>query len=72
MIDRTVQQLEKILKSPGCKKVPIRVEDEHDAETAAESFSKQYVDFSLTRFPNRLLFVFVYLLSILVLNISIP
>jgi len=41
MIDRTVQQLEKILKSPGCKKVPIRVEDENDAETAAESFSKQ-------------------------------
>jgi len=39
--DRTIQQLERILKSPGCKKVPILVENLQDAETAAASFSKQ-------------------------------
>jgi len=38
-IDRTVQQLEKILKSPGCKKVPLLVEDENDAETAAANLN---------------------------------
>lgn len=43
MTNRTVQQLERILKSPGCKKVPLLVENEDEAETAAESFSKQYV-----------------------------
>ena len=41
--DRTIQQLERILKSPGCKKVPILVENLQDAETAAASFSKQFV-----------------------------
>lgn len=43
MTDRTIQQLERILKSPGCKKVPILVQDEDDAETASATFSKQYV-----------------------------
>lgn len=35
---RTVRQLEQILKSPGCKKVPFRVETEDDALTAGASF----------------------------------
>ena len=41
--NKTVMQLEKILKSPGCKKIPLVVEDENDAETAAANFTNQYV-----------------------------
>ena len=37
-VERTVKQLEKLLKSPGCKKVPFRVENDDDAVTAASSF----------------------------------
>lgn len=37
-VERTVKQLEKLLKSPGCKKVPFRVESEDDAVTAASNF----------------------------------
>ena len=37
-VERTVRQMEKILKSPGCKKVPMRVECEDDAVTAAANF----------------------------------
>ncbi len=37
-VERTVKQLEKLLKSPGCKKVPFRVEGEDDAVTAASTF----------------------------------
>ena len=54
MTDRTIQQLERILKSPGCKKVPILVENLNDAETAAASFSKQFVFY---------LFIYLFLLT---------
>ena len=37
-LDRTVKQLERILKSPGCNKVPIIVEDQDDVATAASNF----------------------------------
>jgi GTPase len=38
VLEKTVSQLEKILKSPGCKKVPLRIKDEDDAVTAATNF----------------------------------
>eukprot|EP00794_Sanderia_malayensis_P020007 gene20007-21968_t len=38
MLDRTMMQLERILKSPGCNKVPIRVEDMDDVATSASNF----------------------------------
>eukprot|EP00112_Aurelia_sp_Birch-Aquarium-sp1_P000843 Seg1080.7 transcript_id=Seg1080.7/GoldUCD/mRNA.D3Y31 product="GTP-binding protein 2" protein_id=Seg1080.7/GoldUCD/D3Y31 len=37
-LNNTVTQLERILKSPGCNKVPIIVEDEDDVATAASNF----------------------------------
>ncbi|XP_052769653.1 GTP-binding protein 2-like [Mya arenaria] len=37
-IEKTVSQLEKILKSPGCKKIPVRIANEDDAITAAQNF----------------------------------
>ncbi|XP_055956923.1 GTP-binding protein 2 [Patella vulgata] len=43
MIEKTVKQLEHILKSPGCKKIPMRIENEDDAITAATSFDTQKV-----------------------------
>lgn len=44
-VERTIKQLEKILKSPGCKKVPYRVEADDDAVTAAATFhSERSVD----------------------------
>lgn len=38
IIEKTVTQLEKILKSPGCKKIPVRIDTEDDAVTAAQNF----------------------------------
>ncbi|KAH3846837.1 GTP-binding protein 2-like [Dreissena polymorpha] len=38
LIEKTVSQLEKILKSPGCKKIPLRIDTEDDAITAAQNF----------------------------------
>lgn len=38
IIEKTISQLEKILKSPGCKKIPVRIESEDDAVTAAQNF----------------------------------
>ena len=40
-VERTVKQMEKILKSPGCKKVPFRVENEDDSITAAQNFHSE-------------------------------
>ena len=40
-LDRTINQLEKILKSAGCKKVPIVVHDEDDVAAAADNFSSK-------------------------------
>lgn len=37
-VERTVKQMEKILKSPGCNKVPLRVECDDDAVIAATNF----------------------------------
>lgn len=44
LLERTVKQLEKVLKSPGCKKVPFRVETEDDALTAAATFHSDRYD----------------------------
>lgn len=41
MIERTVSQLEKILKSPGCNRVPLRIKSEDDAMTAAANFNSE-------------------------------
>ncbi|XP_014673752.1 PREDICTED: GTP-binding protein 2-like isoform X2 [Priapulus caudatus] len=39
VIERTTQQLERVLKSPGCKKVPFRIHGRDDAITAASCFT---------------------------------
>ncbi|KAK3094036.1 hypothetical protein FSP39_023275 [Pinctada imbricata] len=38
MIEKTVSQIEKILKSPGCKKIPLRIKTDDDVITAAANF----------------------------------
>lgn len=43
MINKTITQLEKILKSPGCKKIPVRVDSEDDAITAAQNFDSDRI-----------------------------
>ena len=44
VLERTTAQLKRILKSPGCNKVPILIEDKDDVSTAASNFpSGQYV-----------------------------
>uniref|UniRef100_H3AAP9 GTP binding protein 2 n=1 Tax=Latimeria chalumnae TaxID=7897 RepID=H3AAP9_LATCH len=39
-IERTVKQLERILKQPGCNKVPLLVTNDDDAVTAAQQFAQ--------------------------------
>ncbi|KAJ8264236.1 hypothetical protein GJAV_G00146830 [Gymnothorax javanicus] len=39
-VERTVRQLERILKQPGCNKVPLLVSNEDDAVTAAQRFAQ--------------------------------
>ncbi|XP_048865627.1 GTP-binding protein 2-like isoform X1 [Brienomyrus brachyistius] len=39
-VERTVRQLERILKQPGCNKVPTVVASEDDAVTAAQQFAQ--------------------------------
>lgn len=39
MVQRTVSIVERILKSPGCNKVPLRVQGEDDAVVAAQNFA---------------------------------
>ena len=41
IINKTVSQLEKILKGPGCKKICVRIETEDDAITAAQNFDSK-------------------------------
>ena len=41
VIQKTVTQLEKILKGPGCKKIPVRIESDDDAITAAQNFDSE-------------------------------
>lgn len=36
-VERLLRQLETILKSPGCKKIPVRINSEDDAITVASS-----------------------------------
>lgn len=43
LMEKTIKQLEKILKSPGCNKVPFRVMNEDDAITAATNFDSQTI-----------------------------
>ncbi|XP_071393301.1 GTP-binding protein 2-like [Centroberyx affinis] len=39
-VDRTVRQLERVLKQPGCNKVPLVVDSTDDAVTAAQQFAQ--------------------------------
>ena len=39
--ERTLQQLERTLKGPGCRRVPLRVDTEDDACTAASNFHSE-------------------------------
>lgn len=41
LTERTVKQLEKILKSPGCKKIPVRIQSDDDAITCASNFDTE-------------------------------
>lgn len=43
MIEKTISQLEKILKSPGCRKIPVRINSEDDAITAAQNFDSDRI-----------------------------
>jgi len=48
-VERTLHQLERMLKGPGCRRVPLRVETEDDACTAASNFhSERYLKHSDT------------------------
>lgn len=38
-VERTLRQLERTLKQPGCNKVPFMVRTEDDAVTAAQQFA---------------------------------
>ena len=38
-VERTVHQLERTLKSPACCRVPMRIDTDDDACTAASNFS---------------------------------
>lgn len=39
-VERTVKQLERILKQPGCNKLPLLVTSDDDAVTAAQQFAQ--------------------------------
>lgn len=39
-VERTVRQLERVLKQPGCNKIPLVVNGEDDAVTAAQQFAQ--------------------------------
>lgn len=39
-VERTVRQLERVLKQPGCNKVPMVVSNPDDAVTAAQQFTQ--------------------------------
>jgi len=40
-VNAVISQVEKLLKSPGCKKVPFRIDTEDDAITAASHFHNE-------------------------------
>lgn len=39
-VERTVRQLERVLKQPGCNKVPMVITSKDDAVTAAQQFAQ--------------------------------
>lgn len=39
-VERTVRQLERVLKQPGCNKVPMVIGGKDDAVTAAQQFAQ--------------------------------
>lgn len=39
-VERTVRQLERVLKQPGCNKAPLIVDSTDDAVTAAQQFAQ--------------------------------
>lgn len=39
-VERTIRQLERLLKQPGCNKVPMVVSSPDDAVTAAQQFAQ--------------------------------
>ena len=40
-LERSLRQLERVVKAPGCKKIPFRVATDDDAITAAANFITQ-------------------------------
>lgn len=53
-VERTVRQLERVLKQPGCNKVPMVVSNPDDAVTAAQQFTQStwWVQILLTLLLN--------------------
>ena len=45
-VERALHQLERTLKGPGCRPVPLRVETEDDACTAASNFHSERCNIS--------------------------
>ncbi|XP_064599993.1 GTP-binding protein 2-like [Liolophura sinensis] len=43
VVEKLISQLDKLLKSPGCSKIPVRVSDEDDAITAATNFASERI-----------------------------
>jgi len=43
-VEKTLHQLERTLKGPGCRRVPLRVDTEDDACTAASNFHSERCD----------------------------
>ena len=40
-LEKIIKQVERILKSPGCNRIPMRVEDENDIPAVASHFHTQ-------------------------------
>jgi GTPase len=40
-LDKTIRQVEHLLKLPGCNRIPARMEEENDVTTAASHFHTQ-------------------------------
>lgn len=51
-VERTVRQLERVLKQPGCNKVPMVVGSTDDAVTAAQQFAQSPKYVCVTTKPN--------------------
>ena len=64
-VERTVRQLERVLKQPGCNKVPTVVSNPDDAVTAAQQFTQS--TWWVLRLRLVLLVLLVLLLRLLLL-----